>query len=201
MSQSYISSSIFPIVNLSRLSFLNLSRNHDLYSEIPVQMANLTSLSILDLSGCNLQGSIPYLPQIKELHVRKNYNFLPNLSRMFQHHWPKLRTLSISSTNVSGSIPVSISNAPSLVSFDAVGCSIQGSLPSSISNLSGLQSLDLSRNSITDNIPISICEMVSLQQLYLSRNNLTGSYQVASQQSIALVFFVFRETLLEALFH
>ncbi|KAI3903105.1 hypothetical protein MKW92_005712 [Papaver armeniacum] len=149
-----------------------MTGNIDLSSKIPVEMANLPSLSILDLSACGLQGTVPYLPQLTRLNVRNCYGLRPDLTVMFQRKWPKLQTLSISYANVSGPIPVSITNAPSLVNFDAAGCKIQGSLPSSISNLSRLQSLELSANEITGNIPVSFCKMVSLQRLDLSRNNI-----------------------------
>lgn len=175
LSECGISTSLFPIPGskkLSRLSSIKLSGNTDLISKIPVEMANLPSLSILDVSGCGLQGSVPYLPQLTKLNVRNNFDLRPDLTSMFQRKWPKLQTLSISDANVSGPIPVSITNAPSLVNFDAAGCKIQGSLPSSISNLSRLQSLELSANEITGNIPVSFCKMVSLRRLDLSRNNI-----------------------------
>ncbi|KAI3899403.1 hypothetical protein MKW92_050599 [Papaver armeniacum] len=150
--------------------------NRKLTSEIPLQMANLTSLSVLDLSYCGLKGSVPRLPQLTELDVSFNPNLHPYLTRMLQHQWPELRTPSIQYTNViSGSVPSLISNAPLLVSLSAHGCSIQGSLPSSISNLSRLQSLVLSGNNITGRIPKSICKIFSLQELYLYDNNITGT--------------------------
>ncbi|XP_026444811.1 receptor-like protein EIX2 [Papaver somniferum] len=185
--------------NLSRLSSLKLSNNRDLNFQIPAQLVNVTSLSVLDLSYCGLQGSVPYLPQLTELDVSANSNLQPDLTRMFQQQWPQLQELSVSFTNVSGPIPSSISNAPSLVTLSASFCSIQGSLPSSIYNLSRLQSLYLYRNNLTGyihssisnlkflnflglshnnlqgSIPVSICNIVSLQELNLDDNNVTGS--------------------------
>ncbi|XP_026444402.1 LRR receptor-like serine/threonine-protein kinase GSO1 [Papaver somniferum] len=201
LSDCSLPSTVFPtheFYNLSRLSSLTLSQNSYLYFDIPVQLLNLTSLSVLELSDCALQGSVPYLPQLTKFDVSRNYNLRPDLTRMSRHKWPKLERLSISNTNASGSIPDSISNAPLLVDFDASFCGIQGSLPSSIYNLSQLQSLDLSENSITGyihssisnltflrmldlsynnlqgSIPKSICEMFSLQELRLSNNTITG---------------------------
>ncbi|KAI3958234.1 hypothetical protein MKW92_030160 [Papaver armeniacum] len=201
LSNCDLPSTVFPtheFYNLSRLSSLTLSENYDLKFHIPVQLVNLTSLSILDLSYCDLQGSVPYLPQLAKFDVSRNSDLRPDLTRMFQHKWPKLQTLSISYANASGSIPDSISNAPLLVNLDAYICGIEGSLPSSIYNLSQLRSLDLSSNSITGyvhssisnltflrtldlsynvlqgSIPKSICEMFSLQELRLSNNNITG---------------------------
>ncbi|KAI3960703.1 hypothetical protein MKW92_009870 [Papaver armeniacum] len=170
-------------------------------TQTPVQLANLTWLSILDLSECELYGKVPHLPNtLKQLDVSGNLNLQPDLTRMFQHQWLKLQTLSITATKVIGSnIPRSISNAPMLVSLSMSSCSIQGSLPSSIFELSRLQSLELGDNNITGyihssisnlkhlnhldlsfnnfqgSIPKSICEMSPLRQLFLNNNNITGT--------------------------
>ncbi|XP_026444568.1 receptor-like protein EIX2 [Papaver somniferum] len=196
-----ISSPILPIFqfqNLSHLSTLYLSSN-DINSAIPIQLANLTSLSVLDLSVCSLHGSLPYLPQLKELDVSDNDDLHTDLTRMFEYRWPKLQILDISATEMTGPIPSSISNAPQLVSLSAAWCSIQGSLPFSIYNLSRLQRLDLDDSKITSYIhssisnlkelnyldlsfnnfqgpiPESICKIVTLQYLDLGSNNITGT--------------------------
>ncbi|KAI3958224.1 hypothetical protein MKW92_030150 [Papaver armeniacum] len=177
LSHCNLSSSVFPtheFYNLSRLSSLTLSENYDLKFHIPVQLVNLTSLSILDLSYCGLQGSVPYLPQLKKLDVSFNLGLSPDLTRMFQHKWPKLQGLSISGTNPIGSIPDSISNAPLLVNLDASACLFEGSLPSSIYNLSQLRSLDLSFNSITGYIHSNI--NLKFLRTLLSANNLKVPY-------------------------
>lgn len=197
-----LSSSTKWVTGLEELQVLRLS-GIDLYDEaapFPEQLVNLTSLSILDLSNCKLQGSgVPHLWELKELDVSDNWNFHPDLARLFQNEWPELQRLSISRTLVNESIPFSISNALQLVSVSASSCSIQGSLPSSIYNLSRLQTLDVSYNNITSyihssvsnlkllnildlsrnhfqgTIPISICEIFSLQRLDFRSNSLTGS--------------------------
>ncbi|KAI3932215.1 hypothetical protein MKW92_009109 [Papaver armeniacum] len=183
ISRCHISTTIFPIHgfhNLSRLSFLNINVNPLLSSKIPVQIANLTSLSTLDLYRCGLEGSVPYLPQLKVLDVSLNLNLRPDLTRMFQHPWPKLQTLDISFTNVNGSIPVWISNAPLLVTFFANSSSIQGSIPPTIYNLSRLQYLDLSYNNISGYIHSSISNLKFLKMLDLSDNNFQGNVSLIS---------------------
>ncbi|KAI3932216.1 hypothetical protein MKW92_009110, partial [Papaver armeniacum] len=153
ISDCSISTPVFPIHNFhnhSRLSYLKMSSNRKLSSEIPVQMANLTSLSFLDLSFCGLYGSVPCLPQLEVLDVSLNSNLHPDLTRMFQHQWPKLQRLSVSHTNVR-------------------------SLPSSIYNLLRLQSLYLPTNNITGHIPVSICKILSLRELVLDDNDITGT--------------------------
>ncbi|KAI3902986.1 hypothetical protein MKW92_024213 [Papaver armeniacum] len=159
--------------NLSRLSLLRMDSN-TLSSPIPIQLANLTSLSVLDLSNCQLQGSVPYLPQLQYLDVSLNKDFMVDLVHMFDHPWPKLQLLSITWTDVVGPIPSSISNASSLVYLLASHCSIRGSLPDSISNLTHLQYLDLSSNYLNGYIPHSISNLRNLQALNLIQNGLHG---------------------------
>ncbi|KAI3883781.1 hypothetical protein MKW92_042736 [Papaver armeniacum] len=176
-----------------------MNSNIFLNSLFPVELANLTSLSVLELSRCNLNGSIPYIPQLEELDVSGNPDLNVDLNRMFKIQWPKLRKLWISHTQVNGSFLHLASSASSITSLSASSCSIQGSLPSSFSNLSQLQYLDLYKNSITGDVhslisnlkylhyldlslnnfqgtlPKSICEILPLRKLFLADNNLTGS--------------------------
>ncbi|KAI3878457.1 hypothetical protein MKW92_027460 [Papaver armeniacum] len=228
LSYCYMSSSVFPIHefhNLSRLSSLKMNYNSELTSPFPIQLANLTSLSILELSNCQLHGSVPYLPQLKELDVGRNEDLHVDLTRLFKHQWPKLQKFWISYALVNKSIPISISNAPLLVSLDASSCLILGTLPSSFYNLSQLQYLDLSWNWITDfnhplisnlkslyhidlssnnikgSIPKSICENSSLRFLSLSYNNITGMIPKCISKLQNLRELKVAETLLKAMFH
>ncbi|KAI3893853.1 hypothetical protein MKW92_013688 [Papaver armeniacum] len=153
-----------------RLSGMKLSHTEPLLSTL----YNLTLLSILDLSSCSLNGSIPYLPQLKELDVSNNKDLRPDLTGMFENSWPKLQNLQISSTNSTGSIPSSISNLSQLVSFSASWCSLRGSLPTSIYNLSRLQHLDVSGNNITSFVHSSISNLKDLHFLDLSFNKFQG---------------------------
>ncbi|XP_026438562.1 LRR receptor-like serine/threonine-protein kinase GSO1 [Papaver somniferum] len=177
ISRCNITSPIFPINefhNLSHLSSLKMNRNFQLSSLFPVQLANLTSISILELSYCNLRGSVPYLPQLKELDVSGNQDLHVDSSVLFKHQWPRLQKLKISGNEVIGSILHSISNAPLLVWLSATSCSIQGSLPLSLYNLSQLQYLNLYNNSLTGDIHSLISNLKYLYHLDLSRNNFQG---------------------------
>ncbi|KAI3903107.1 hypothetical protein MKW92_005714 [Papaver armeniacum] len=99
---------------------------------------------------------------------------------MFQRQWSKLQRLSISDTNVNGSIPISISNAPLLVTLSAHSSSLQGyipisiSLPSCFTELKNLTFLEISRNSIGGTISlINFINELNLTYLDLSSNRLT----------------------------
>ncbi|XP_026400279.1 LRR receptor-like serine/threonine-protein kinase ERL1 [Papaver somniferum] len=168
----------FPLHEFYNLSLLSVFRmdSNPLSSPIPLRMANLTSLSVLDLNNCQLHGSMPYLPQLQYLDVSGNQDLMVDLIHMFDHSWPKLQLLSITLTNVVGPIPSSVSNASSLVSLLAARCSIRVSLPHSLSNLSHLQYLDLSFNSLNGSIPYAISNLRNLQALNLNHNSLHGPF-------------------------
>ncbi|XP_026438564.1 receptor-like protein EIX2 [Papaver somniferum] len=163
--------------NFSRLSSLKMNYNYKLASPFKMQLANLTSLSIFELSNCQLHGSvaIPHLPQLKVLDVTYNPNLHVDLTRMFKHQWPKLQKLWISGTKVNGSFLHLVSNVSSLVSLSAASCSIQGSLPPSFYNLSQLQHLTLYNNSITGDVHSLISNLKYLYHLDLSHNKFQGT--------------------------
>lgn len=59
-----------------------MNDNEYINSSIPVQLANLTSLYILELAKCSLRGLIPYLPKLKELDVSGNIYLNSEVSRL-----------------------------------------------------------------------------------------------------------------------
>ncbi|XP_026450903.1 MDIS1-interacting receptor like kinase 1-like [Papaver somniferum] len=109
---------------------------------------------------------------------------------MFEHSWPNLEKLQISSTNATGLILSS--NAPQLVSFSASGCSIQGSLvPFLLYHLSRLHYLDLSDNNITSNLSL-ISNLKNLKFLDLSYNNFQGPIPNSISEILPLRRLVFQ---------
>ncbi|XP_026398161.1 receptor-like protein 43 [Papaver somniferum] len=160
--------------------------NTGVISPFPDKISNLTSLSILELVNGQLGGSLPYLPQLTELDVSRNFDLHLDITKMFKHQWPKLNKLWIENTIVTGSIEHLVSNVPLLVSFDASHCSIQGALPSSLSNLSQLKYLDLGHNSIAGDIPTSISNLKHLYHLNLDNNNIQGPIPYSMCEMTAL---------------
>lgn len=160
-------------LNLTNLYFLGMGFNF-FYSPIPIQLANLTSLSILDLAGSHLRGSLPFFPQLEQFNVYRNINLTVDLPMTFANSWPHLKIFVIQNTHVIGPIPSSISNSTSLVEIYASSSLIQGSIPSSLFNLSNLQYPDLSYNNITGFLPSSFSSLRNLEVMNLFQNNLTG---------------------------
>lgn len=88
LSGCHLSGKDFPInecQNLSHLSSLKMNDNNELNSPFSVQLANLTSLSILELADCKIGGLVPYLPQLRELDVGGNRNLHLDVTRIFIH--------------------------------------------------------------------------------------------------------------------
>ncbi|KAA8517279.1 hypothetical protein F0562_017572 [Nyssa sinensis] len=162
------------LLNLTHLYSLRMDSNI-FTSPIPNQLANLSSLLIFGITHSNLGGSVPYLPQLKELYVGSNQDISINLNSMFAVPWPRLERLDIQFTRVFGSIPTSFSNTTSLVYFVADGCAIQGLIPSFIMNMTRLEWLQLNANNISGYLPPSISNLKSLKYLAFFQNSLEGS--------------------------
>ncbi|KAM3309438.1 hypothetical protein P3S67_011182 [Capsicum chacoense] len=163
-------------LNLTNIASLDMSSNI-LKSSIPDLLSNITTLSVLDFSRNDLNGHIPYLPQLEELSVASNPAVTIDLVSMFAVPWSKLTLLDICFTRVGGTIPPSLSNSTSLTFFRADGCSIQGSIPSSITKLKKLSVLMLNENDITGQLPVSMSSLTTLQYLSLFQNRLEAFIQ------------------------
>ncbi|KAI3934353.1 hypothetical protein MKW92_048886 [Papaver armeniacum] len=178
-----ISGSVLPIQefnNLSRLSSLDMSFNPELNFPFPTHLANLTSLSSLQLLYCNLYGSVPYMPQLQELNVHLNPDLHVDLTRMFEFKWPKLKYLGMSYTKLTGTFLRLTSNVPLLETLKASGCSIQGPIPQSLCNISLLRDLRLRSNNFTGTIPTCFTLLRSLNQLDISNNSMAGDVSLLS---------------------
>jgi Leucine-rich repeat (LRR) protein len=161
--------------NMTRLEKLDLSYVN-ISSTVPNILANLSSLTSLNLFYCGLHGEFPIgifkLRNLQVLAVGGNEGltgYLPDFT------WSSLlETLVLGDTSFSGKIPASIENLINLNELDMSSCNFSGFIPSSIFNLTALFTLDLSYNSLMGNIPPSLGHFVSLFHFYISHNQLTG---------------------------
>ncbi|KAF9681474.1 hypothetical protein SADUNF_Sadunf05G0005200 [Salix dunnii] len=146
----------------------------------------LKNLEQLDLSGNNLEGSVP--------------ECLGNLSSLQLLDFTTLTFLDLSKNNLGGQLPALVVNSTTLnylcLSFNnfrgqiadfptpvkkkwaALGLSnnqFSGMLPRWFANSTRLRTLDLSRNHFKGPIPIDFCKLDGLKYLDLSENKLFGS--------------------------
>jgi hypothetical protein len=126
---------------------------NNLVGTIPSTVANLTKLEKLDLSGNELQGSIP------------------GFAFTFLNH---LETLDLSTNELSGAIPTGLGNLSlNLTALNFSANKLSGSLPPDLANMALLELLDLSDNSLSGTI--SLGAMSQLETLDLSRNAFGGT--------------------------
>ncbi len=76
--------------------------------------------------------------------------------------------------NISGELPIEITNLKNFVYIDFNGDNLYGNIPPTIGRLNQLYTLDLSSNNLSGPIPNSICDMIHLRNLGLYRNALNG---------------------------
>ncbi|KAM3689880.1 hypothetical protein ACJW31_09G079000 [Castanea mollissima] len=153
--------------NLSVLSMSNCSLSGPLHSSFQ----KLQSLSIILLHDNNFSTTIFQVPTLQTLDLSDN----KQLSGTLQGFHPNgsLRSLVLSRTNFSGTLPDSIGNLKILSIIGLSNCSFLGSIPSSMANLVQLFYLDKSSNSFTGSIP-SLSMAKKLTQVNISHNNLTS---------------------------
>ncbi|KAJ9709825.1 hypothetical protein PVL29_001343 [Vitis rotundifolia] len=144
---------------------------------IPLNIGELSSLEVLDVSGNLLNGSIPSsISKLKDLGVIDLSN--NHLSGKIPMNWNDLHqlwTIDLSKNKLSGRIPSSMCSIFSLSLLKLGDNNLSGELSPSIQNCTGLYSLDLGNNRFSGEIPKWIGErMSSLGQLRLRGNMLTG---------------------------
>ena len=156
---------------------IELFLGNNLFSgPIPLNIGELSSLEILDISGNLLNGSIPSsiskLKDLNEIDLSNNH-----LSGKMPKNWNDLHhldTIDLSKNKLSGGIPSSMCSI-SLFNLILGDNNLSGKLSQSLQNCTELHSLDLGNNRFSGEIPKWIGEkMSSLRQLCLRGNMLTG---------------------------
>ncbi|KAG2675424.1 hypothetical protein I3760_12G004200 [Carya illinoinensis] len=142
------------LVNLTRLSHLNLSHN-SLIGFLPTGLFSfLNQLRVLDLSHNHLGGQLP--------------SGIGGCS--------KLKIFWAGFNSFSGFLPHDIYNAAALEEISLPSNNLLGPISNEIMNLTKLTSLKLYQNQFSGNLPLNIGKLSKLKQLMLHTNNLTGSF-------------------------
>ena len=125
---------------------------HGLSGVIPPELANLTSLAVLDLGYNLLGGRVPAelgdLISLRRLVLRRNH--------------------------LTGAIPPELGGLPRLETLDLFSNDLSGPIPAELGSLSRLRRLVLSSNDLSGPIPAELGDLRELTHLYLRRNALTG---------------------------
>ncbi|KAL1339622.1 hypothetical protein AAHE18_U051800 [Arachis hypogaea] len=201
--------------NLSRLQFLNLSKNgiveapfldtfqnstsiavldlsYNRLKEVPFWLGKFLNLAYLNLRSNVLSGSFPSVLQnltsLKNLDLsQNNIDSVP----LWLSDLKGLQHLNVSLNNLShveGSLASILGNCCHLQTFNLSNNKIQGDLGHMESGCMSydLEKLDLSKNEFNGQLPACITKLANLKYLYLSYNKLHGSLPNSVGQLVSL---------------
>ena len=134
-----------------RVTHLEL-RENGMTGQIPLELANLDNLVLLDLSFNRLSGPIP--PELGSLG---------NLTSLYLH-----------GNGLTGSIPLELGNLGSLTVLSLFANGLTGPIPLELGNLVNLRRLHLEGNRLSGRIPPELGNLVNLTGLSLNSNALSG---------------------------
>jgi|GEM_PF-647199 len=137
------------LANLTSLKTIRMSGH---LVGIPPWLGQITSLTELNLSGCNLGGSIP-----AELGNLSNLTFLY-----------------LQSNQLSGTIPPQLGDLTALNYLYLEQNQLTGNIPPQLGNLTHLKELGLGLNKLSGTIPAQFGSLTDLNDLDLFANQLTG---------------------------
>ncbi|CAL5024099.1 unnamed protein product [Urochloa decumbens] len=163
------------LANLTSVTRLNLG-NNSFFGVIPEELGNSMSLSKLILSRNNLYGVIPatlFANTSTLTRVDLQKNSLTGVIPPFGKV-TSLKYLCVTENFLSGSIPPSIGNISSLRFILLGQNTFEGSIPESLRHISKLLDLDLSFNSLSGIVPLPLYNMSSLKFFSLGSNGLVG---------------------------
>ncbi|KAK2377399.1 receptor protein EIX2 [Trifolium repens] len=191
-----------------QLQMLSLRKNR-FYGNLPHSLCNLINIQLLDLSENNLSGQIfkclknffamshnvSLTSSISFDLIYKEENVVGSVGtfdliamlmwkgaeRQFKNNKLILRSIDLSSNQLTGGIPEEIGNLIALVSLNLSSNNLTGKITSKIGRLTSLEFLDLSRNHFSGLIPNSLAQIDRLSMLNLSNNNLSGRIPIGTQ--------------------
>ena len=148
---------------------------NQLSGTIPNSLSDLTNLTLLLLSGNNLDGPIPDLSRLTSLttlYLNENQlsGTIPNLSAL-----TSLQRLSLNHNQLSGGIPATLNTRTGLTHLYLNQNQLSGTIPT-LSSLVNLTTLNLANNQLSGTIPAWLEQLTLLQFLDLSGNQLSGKF-------------------------
>nr|GEZ13686.1 LRR receptor-like serine/threonine-protein kinase GSO1 [Tanacetum cinerariifolium] len=158
----------------SNIKHLDLSSN-EIKGMFPSFFTNMTSLLSLDLSGNDLNSTVPVMPNLLKLDL--SFNMFKHVGIWRQCH---IKELIVSYNRLQEEMVGSTTNVSECSQYDferlyLSGNYLNGSLSESLGRLTNLRDLDLSGNNLAGPVPEALGKLRLLQSLDLSRNHLIGS--------------------------
>ncbi|KAH7518888.1 hypothetical protein FEM48_Zijuj09G0218800 [Ziziphus jujuba var. spinosa] len=174
------------------LSDLDVSYN-SLSGNIPLSIGNLTGLMTLVISNNELSGQIPHFWENKQFIGLKSEDIeeityqgkLKVIAKgrvlLYDSILYIFNSIDLSNNNLSGDIPMELTELIKLGNLNLSKNQLTGQLPSSIGNFEWIETLDISMNHISGPIPLSMTSLTFLSHLNLSYNNLSGKIPTTNQ--------------------
>ncbi|XP_070681427.1 probable LRR receptor-like serine/threonine-protein kinase At3g47570 isoform X1 [Malus domestica] len=176
-SNALTASALVPVFNISSLTILNLYGNN-MSGSLPNNICeHLSSIRIFNFSGNQLDGLIPSkLWQCKELREILLY------SNNFRGSIPKslgnltyLTKIILGENHLTGTIPDEIGDLPQLEFLELLFNNLSGVIPSKLFNLSTIRRIELSFNQLSGSLPANIgLNAPNLEFLYVARTNVVA---------------------------
>ncbi|KAG0556393.1 hypothetical protein KC19_11G050500 [Ceratodon purpureus] len=146
--------------------------------DIPPCLGSMSQLVNLNLGANNITGPIPDsftgLVNLQSLNI-DNTTLSGGLSDKLVASWPKLSSLSLRRSTLSGPIPAALGSLSNLTQIMLAQNKFSGTLPPSLGNLTSLTTLGLYENRLTGEIPPEFGGMTNMTLLLLGNNSLSGS--------------------------
>ena len=165
-----ISGSIHPSFSrLHSLTMINLGYNSELTGKVPEFFSELSSLTVLDISGTQFEGQFP--TKIFQLKSLRSLDFSDNpMLSVRLTHFPagnNLETLNLAGTNFSYDMPSSFGNleSPKTLGFNTMG--IDDKLSTLISKLPSLDDLQLMGSDLENPVLSWVSNLTQLTHLKL----------------------------------
>ncbi|CAI0560823.1 unnamed protein product [Linum tenue] len=137
------------------------------------RFANLTDLTVTDVP-VNASGLYVVIGNMHKLRTVTITN--ANLTGSIPKHWVEnLTHVDLSRNGLKGKIPSSIAVLENLESLNLSSNALAGELPANFGDLTSLKNVSLASNSLSGSIPDSISAIPGLEHLDLSSNQFNGT--------------------------
>ncbi|KAK6804946.1 hypothetical protein RDI58_002730 [Solanum bulbocastanum] len=168
----------FPNWNMTSLSYLSLSQNNFVNSELPKWLYNDTTIETLYMVYSNIQGPISNVEWGKLCNLQKLYleqnKLNGDIGRMVEGlsncSNPTIEVLSLGENVLTGKLPNSLGHLKNFRILSISFNMISGTVPASIEQLSRLEILYLGENQLKGPLPESIFNFSELTALSFSVN-------------------------------
>ncbi|CAI9289961.1 unnamed protein product [Lactuca saligna] len=151
---------------------------NNLHGSIPSCLSNLTSMVQQGGFSQDVQYSTKYL---QGSYVDNAMIEWQGDEREFSRTLKLVKSIDLSSNNLTGQIPYQITNLFNLIALNLSKNELSGEIPPKIGEMINLEILDLSRNSFSGRIPSRMSHMSFLNYLDLSYNNFSGRIPTSTQ--------------------